>query len=308
MDTKTALSEATVEAAQLKDPVTNTISSNKDHSLMKIPPEIRLLIYKELLVRNGAAELSFCPGEHHKSYNHALKFFVHPAILRTCKTIYHEAFPILYTDNIFELLCVFGQLGKQHLWYRTLGPSPLFTCPNPHASTYLKRVFLTYIGIGLKRSDIAQFPTCWPKIEREILELYPNVESIFVQICLANYQAICIKLVRRRQSKHSETPQGQDYTILLKNFAILRKRSEEVSHPGEDVWRILKALCNAIARNEMRGCVGDTAFAVQAIRWASGSRGFHLSWEDFDVCEMYFGFEVKSKGEMVVRDESSRGE
>lgn len=296
MDTETAPKEATFEAVQTKGMAASTPDSKQSFNFMKLPPEIRLLIYKELLVRERGPELSFCPGEHHKSYSHALKFFVHPAVLRTCKAIHHEAFPMLYTDNIFELLCVFGQPGKQHLWYRTLGPSPLLTCPNPHASTYLKRVSLTYIGIGLQRPDIAQFPTCWPKIEREVLQPYPNVESMFVQICLPGYQSLCIKLVRRRRSKLAETVQAQDLTTLLKHFAQLRKRSEELSYPGYDIWRILADLCNAIAHNETRGYTGDTVFAVQAIRWGSGCRNLQPSWADFDVGEMYFGCEARSKG------------
>lgn len=116
---KTALGQITLENAPPQDMEASTLSS-EGFVLTKLPTEIRLIVYKELRVRENRPELCFCPADLHTAYNHIPKVYVYPAILRTCQTIYCEALPILYADNIFELLCVFGKLGKQGLWYRTI--------------------------------------------------------------------------------------------------------------------------------------------------------------------------------------------
>ncbi|KAL9137280.1 MAG: hypothetical protein Q9175_001506 [Cornicularia normoerica] len=198
---------------------------------------------------------------------------------------------MLYAKNIFELLCAPGELGKQHFWYRTLGPSPLLTCPNPHASKYIKQVFLTYIGIGLKRLDIIRFPECWPKIEREVLQLYPSIESIFLQFRQPTLNTICLKLVRRHRSKREKGRRIQNYKAVFDNFDVQQKRDGKASSPGEDIWHILEDLGAAIVHNETRGYAHNTVFAVQAIRWGTGP-SLHLDWEQFDRYEIYVGCEL----------------
>lgn len=179
---------------------------------MKLPTEIRLLIYKVLLIRDGGPKHSFCLGEHHKYYNRSLSFFVFPTILVTCKAIHHEAMPILYGDNTFEIFCVSEQPATQHL-YRTLEFSPLLTCPIPHAAIYFKQVSLSSIGISLTPADIAKFPVYWPKNEKGFLELYPNIESIFLQLRRRSFNTIYLRLARRHQNKRATAATGQDYVV-----------------------------------------------------------------------------------------------
>ena len=230
---KTALSETSFEIAPPKDMKARTPSCAEGFTFTKLPAEIRLIIYKELLVRNNRPELCFCSRDLHRAYSQLPKFGVHPAILRTCKTIYYEALPILYTENVFEILCVFGQLGKQYLWYRTCGPSLLLTCPTPQASIYLQQVFLTFTDIirpfndmGLNSDDIKQFARCWPRIEQETLELYPNVKSIFVQIHQENFQSICLKLARRHESNKAEAKRKPNCLAVLKKFDLQQSFSK----------------------------------------------------------------------------------
>lgn len=250
---------------------------------MNLPTEIRLLIYKELLVRKGGAKLSFCRDDHHKDYNRSLKIFVHTAILRTCKAVYYEASSILYTDNIFELLCVFSQ-------YRVWGSSPLLLCPHPRASTELKRVCLTYIDTSRSRSDITQFPQRWPKIEREVLELYPNVHSIYVHIRQRHDHSIFIKLACRQQSKPATTVRDVPsyHKAVLEDIGLQHKRNGKGSDPAPDIQDLLAGLCTEIVSYEGQVLMQDTAFAVEAVRWGRFPN-IHSSWEDLDICEVYLG-------------------
>ena len=309
MDTETELSATTpsekaFEDAPPEDIANETRSTNNEFAFIDLPTEIRLLIYKELLVRKGGAKLSFCLDDHHKAYNRALKIFIHPAILRTCKAVYNEASSILYTDNIFELLCVFLQIGKSYLWYRTWGSSPLLPCPNPRASTDLKRVCLTYIGIGLSRSDIAQFPRCWPKIEQEVLELCPNVHSIYVHIRQRHDHSIYIKLARRQRSKHATTVRNvPDCKAVLEDIDLQQKRNGKGSDPAPDIQDILADLCTEIIQHEGQGLMKDTVFAVHAVRWGRFPN-IHPSWEDLDVCDVYLGFARQSMNSVEESDDT----
>ena len=62
--------------------------------LVRLPPEIRLKIYRCLLCCDHPVEMV-------RAWDYQGDNALHPAILRTCRSIYHEAFPVLYTENGF---------------------------------------------------------------------------------------------------------------------------------------------------------------------------------------------------------------
>ncbi|KAG8527358.1 uncharacterized protein KY384_007510 [Bacidia gigantensis] len=82
---------------------------------LDLPPEIRTVVYRHLLVRHkrilwpqkviGAWLLletivpKWCWGPLHRGHDYDLQ----SAILATCKTIYQEALPVLYGENVFGL-------------------------------------------------------------------------------------------------------------------------------------------------------------------------------------------------------------
>jgi hypothetical protein len=63
-----------------------------------IPPELRTMIYENLLLSDSAFRLG-----HHGPYSHEQRRQLYPEILRTCSTIFEEASDVLYGDNTFYL-------------------------------------------------------------------------------------------------------------------------------------------------------------------------------------------------------------
>lgn len=93
----------------------------------KLPPEIRITIYKLLLVNRKLSEV----GSIGKACNHgkSLKFELTPAILRTCKAIRNEAEPILYGSNIFIMECM-GGCGPKGFSHVPQSPLTRYTDPD----------------------------------------------------------------------------------------------------------------------------------------------------------------------------------
>lgn len=68
--------------------------------LLDLPAELRLHIYEALLFDAESYILPVAnlpPARPNRSKS------IHPAILRTCKTVYHEALPVLYSTNTFMI-------------------------------------------------------------------------------------------------------------------------------------------------------------------------------------------------------------
>jgi hypothetical protein len=63
-----------------------------------IPPELRTMIYENLLLSDSAFRLG-----HHGPYSHEQRRELYPEILRTCSTIFEEASDVLYGNNTFYL-------------------------------------------------------------------------------------------------------------------------------------------------------------------------------------------------------------
>ncbi|RAL66273.1 hypothetical protein DID88_005944 [Monilinia fructigena] len=92
----------------------------------KLPTEIRMKIYKSLLVNQKLSEIESIG----KASNHgkSLKFELTPAILQTCKAIQNEAEPILYGSNIFIMECI-GGCGPMGCFHVPQSPLTRYTDP-----------------------------------------------------------------------------------------------------------------------------------------------------------------------------------
>ncbi|KAK4444132.1 hypothetical protein QBC34DRAFT_430162 [Podospora aff. communis PSN243] len=68
-----------------------TVSNPARLSFLDIPPEIRLMIYRDLLISDKAIDIDWeCPR-------------LHPQIMQTCKIIFREAHPVLYDENTWRI-------------------------------------------------------------------------------------------------------------------------------------------------------------------------------------------------------------
>ncbi|KAF2668014.1 hypothetical protein BT63DRAFT_457315 [Microthyrium microscopicum] len=93
-------------------------------SLRRLPPEVRLMIYKELLVFPTPDEIwriptitideepDNSPGFITRIYRASESFGLYPQILSTCKKIAEEATELLYCENLFRL----ESINPKHLF------------------------------------------------------------------------------------------------------------------------------------------------------------------------------------------------
>ena len=98
-----------MESSQLQTADTTQVSSKQTPSLLLLlPPEIRILIYRYLLVRRT--------GIVSESSNlHSPRTpLLYPNILRTCRTIHKEASKILFGENAFLFHCVVFEMDYHH--------------------------------------------------------------------------------------------------------------------------------------------------------------------------------------------------
>lgn len=82
----------------LSDDESSSVDCEPQYSFWSIPPELRTLVYENLLLSDSAFRLG-----HHGPYSHETRRQLYPQILRTCSTIFNEASNVLYGDNTFYL-------------------------------------------------------------------------------------------------------------------------------------------------------------------------------------------------------------
>ena len=88
------------------------------HSLLlDLPKELRLMVYEALLVHHG--DLWFHPSYLLYHCNHKL----YPQILASCRFVYAEAIPLLYSENNLVIDST-GSMSK--LWKIVKRPCPIF--------------------------------------------------------------------------------------------------------------------------------------------------------------------------------------
>lgn len=73
------------------------MSSHIDLSspILRLPPELRLKIYRLLLLSNQTVRMEWIP-------NNPCPNCLFPAVLRTCRFIHDEAMDVLYGENVFR--------------------------------------------------------------------------------------------------------------------------------------------------------------------------------------------------------------
>lgn len=151
--------------------------------ILLIPAEIRLQIYRELLLSNEAIEIDWKKPKG-----------LYPNILRTCKGILDESYPVLYYENTFKV-----RLGKSkelkaavpnfpplcrhatNSEYDAMGYQRSFT------SSYLNDIFphfLSCSGRGLWRNRDFRSRFIWFDLQdreklprRLVITIEPNVEA-----------------------------------------------------------------------------------------------------------------------------------
>ena len=154
--------------------------------LDKLPPEVRVVIYEQLLMKQEDVEIahewalgtyrSISKCKFHTSGLHAM-------ILRTCRTVYHEGLSILYGQNRFwfkdpDDLIAFAYGGvKKH----ALGDVQFGLRYEPHGRLALVRnVYLSLTKIGYElyfpwmdiiySNEDLTMPIGFPKLQRLTLD------------------------------------------------------------------------------------------------------------------------------------------
>lgn len=90
--------------ATVPDAATTIKSQQSIFSFLKLPAELRILVYVELLISNDRLAPT-CHGRRRYSWQQKN---IYPAILRTCRLVHWEAAAVLYGENVFD----FGESGS----------------------------------------------------------------------------------------------------------------------------------------------------------------------------------------------------
>lgn len=101
-----------------------TMIQTTKSALDKLPPEVRVMIYKELLVNPMLATYEAIDPD--TWYGQDSEYGLSPALLRTCRRVYEEALEILY-DQTFIINCDYNDRATP--WAEKLGPCQPCPCP-----------------------------------------------------------------------------------------------------------------------------------------------------------------------------------
>lgn len=127
--------------------------------LLRLPTEIRLDIYRELLVpvdRPIVFHVDYGPAGDQKRLRPGLKAQargLHPSILRVNKTIHGEATPVLYSENRFRFPDASIAMDDGGTWFSMV----------PHIAPFLKQIGA---NAGLLRHICMDFPNSFDPVGR----------------------------------------------------------------------------------------------------------------------------------------------
>ncbi|MCJ1314003.1 hypothetical protein MMC25_007683 [Agyrium rufum] len=134
-------------------------------SFFDLPTEVRLLIYPYLLTGD------YSPVD-----------WIHPAILRTCRTIHDEAISILYSSNLFKadstfpLSILYVQLPEPFYGPGWLVPGPC------HCPSYMS--FIRRLGLVVRLDcDLLYDPN-------ELLNVFPGLKELRIECDQSSYGVI----------------------------------------------------------------------------------------------------------------------
>ena len=251
----------------------NANTSTVGTRLFSLPLEIRLLIYKQLLVQSGHLLRTFCTCRFCANReNPAIgRECLNPSLLRTNKAIHHEALPILYSMNVFSFFCygpfpspnpfyerrsVVGPIANRHSPWA--GVARIIACPNDAAKPHVKKIFLNLDRVYHKMLDY--FPDhWWYLVEKDVLQLFPGVDQIEIRIGAKQMPIMAGYLVFRR--KDLMAAYKQDYKSLLADEASLMNPTA----PCQECLRYIEALYDAVIAAQTQGEMKNCRFGLENV-------------------------------------------
>ncbi|KAL6714312.1 hypothetical protein ACLMJK_007735 [Lecanora helva] len=248
-----------------------------DHSrpsvspLLRIPLELRFIIYEELLApfktervlcsclrcqEKKATKTPSNPSKRPKP--------IFPAILATNSLIHDEAIVILYSKNHFQLICPEITTAPTNKRIPEIcGINSLVNISSAIRNSHLKQATLTFSCYA--RDELDTLPLMWSYLEPMILTSYPNIDRISINLLRVNVPyRVLIVMTRKHFAKDSKARFCAD-----KYFDAIKIR------PADSNWE-MKLLCDAFLPAQRPGLFGESTFAIRAIQWSDGRKSRNL--------------------------------
>ncbi len=274
----------------------STTSSRSASRFLRLPVEIRLLIYHKLLTQDLKTPRTFCPHDHqHFRLRDTPDSTIYRSILSTCKSIKDEALPILYTNNTIQLTCDlrdnenpgFGQYPplwtgiENHHFQRSLGEKTRDLVKNVSIGydTGYHSNFCNEDEFDMEH-HIATFVQSWPMMEELLLRYYPNLETVDLGLRVDHSYPptpmVHIHL-NRQQSQKTEAEDVQDYMAgIEKRLQLFVPVDPSLFPPSSidchqrDLKRRLadvRTLAESILISHHQGTLRNAIFRVHEIRF-----------------------------------------
>lgn len=271
----------------------DTNISKAGFRFLSLPPEIRLIIYKELLVQSDGLHRTFCMCEYCPNLKSRSvgRDHLNPSLLRTNKAIYNEALPVLYSNNTFAFLCygsfthrdslniyrrrrgrrrIMTRAGDDglktgHIAYRHApwtGVARVIACPSDAAKLDVRKVVIQLDCMLHTIPD--SFPSqWWQPMERDVLRHLPGLEQIVIQPSWKKTPVASFDMVLQRKDLMIEV--RQNYKNMLADLATrLHPR------PNVKVLRYVEEICDALVTSHAQGEMNKRTFGVKSVCWTDG--------------------------------------
>ena len=258
---------------------------------LSLPPEIRLIIYNQLLVQSDGLLRTFCTCKFCANLKgHTVgRDCLNPSLLRTNKAIYNEALPILYSKNVFPLFCwgpfgsstrvnvsrhrpgqhgIMAPAGADGLQVGPIasrlspwaGVTKILACPSDAAKPCVRRIY--FMLDWVYHILLGGFPTqWWQAVETDVLRYFPGLEQMMVQISAKEMPVLSFYLVFQR--KNLMAKRAHDYKSILANSAsLLLPRAK-----AREGLRYIEAICDGIVASHTQGEMKNSTFGVKFVTW-----------------------------------------
>lgn len=241
---------------------------------MRIPLELRFAIYEELLAPPSNSERVLCMCDRCQEKKTGRKCAnpdkreraIYPAIMATSKTIHDEAMVILYSKNIFQIICPeISTYPTNKRVPEICGTNSLVTSEGGPRSLYMKQVVVSFSCYA--RDELDNLPHMWSWVEPMMLAYYPGVQRISINLLRVNAPyRVLITMARKDQysfKAEMAAQKSQNYWDALK----LRQCDSN--------WEV-KDLCDTILPAHRPGLFDDSSFAIRAIQWSDSKKSRNL--------------------------------
>ena len=204
-------------------------------SLLKLPTEIRLYIYRELLIQPSSFEpmLCSCYSERHQYWKD--RGSIHPAILRTCKLAYAEAYPTLYRESTFQLSCKY----HGHDMHEEGLPDGHFITPHTSSAPLLRAAVIDLdLEImstdGIYSSIVGRVGGTYPNIRKLVLRMTKHgIEPEYLEVTLRWVQLEIRSFVKYNSALTD---------ILHRRISLMETGLDHVDEPQSPVSRVTRVL------------------------------------------------------------------